>query len=154
MGLGVWCTVGVVNWECVCGQQYRPAVCGEFSVYLSPLLLHTVSHVYLAHSSDNILILLFSTILLPPPSSSFSPPLLLPLPRNPVHTLRPTFDSIHDYLDSPEDSLLHWRPEDVIPDKQAHVLGAPLLEANNLYFDLQRTYQKPSDGMSRGSSNT
>jgi len=73
--------------------------------------------------------------------------------RNPTPTQRPTFDSIHDYLDSPPDSLLQWRREDMIPGKLAHVLGAPLLEANNLYFDLQRTYQKPPpDRPSQGSN--
>ena len=68
----------------------------------------------------------------------------IPIYRNPNHTQRPSFDSIHDYLDSPEESLLQWQSGDIIPGKQAEVLGAPLLEANNLYFDLQRTYQKPS----------
>lgn len=150
MGLWVWSIwdVGVVsstNQLCVESLSFTSS-----ASHSEPL--------YLAFSSDNILILLFSTIssfhlhlFFLFSTSSPPPPFLL---RNPVHTLRPTFDSIHDYLDSPEDSLLQWRSEDVIPDKQAHVLGAPLLEANNLYFDLQRTYQKPSDGMSRGSSNT
>ena len=61
--------------------------------------------------------------------------------RNPKDTQRPTFDCIQTYLDSPEDSLLQWSPGDLLPGKQAHVLGAPLVEGNNLYIDLQRTYQ-------------
>jgi serine/threonine protein kinase len=60
---------------------------------------------------------------------------------NPTDTQRPTFDCIRTYLDSPEDSLLQWSPGDTLPGKQAHVLGAPLIEGNNLYIDLQRTYQ-------------
>ena len=63
--------------------------------------------------------------------------------RNPDHNRRPNFDSIHDYLDSPEESLLQWQQADIIPGKQAHILGSVLSEANDLYLDLQRTYQKP-----------
>lgn len=63
-----------------------------------------------------------------------------------MYSQRPTFDSIYDYLDSPLDSLLQWRQQDVVAGKQAHVLGAPLLEANNLYYDLQRTYQNKPQG--------
>lgn len=63
--------------------------------------------------------------------------------RNPDHAQRPTFESIYDYLDSPEESLLQWHDRDIVQDKLAHLLGAPLEEANNLYLDLQRTYQKP-----------
>lgn len=64
-------------------------------------------------------------------------------PRNPDHNQRPSFDSIHDYLESPEESLLQWNDRDIDPDRLAHVLGSPLEEANNLYLDLQRIYQKP-----------
>eukprot|EP00731_Ephydatia_muelleri_P029387 Em0020g1031a len=64
------------------------------------------------------------------------------LPWNPEHSCRPSFDSIHDYLDSDEGSLLQWLPEDVVRNRQAHVLGAPMTEANDLYLDLQRTYQQ------------
>jgi hypothetical protein len=72
-------------------------------------------------------------------------PSLSPLYRNPAldHNRRPNFDSIHDYFYSPEESLLQWQQADKIPGKQAHVLGAILSEANDLYLDLHRTYQKP-----------
>jgi len=71
--------------------------------------------------------------------------------RNPEHSCRPTFDSIYDYLDSPNESLLQWpatgstqknrAPTDKVTDVKA--LGAPLDQASELYLDLQRTYQNP-----------
>lgn len=61
---------------------------------------------------------------------------------NPEHSCRPTFDNIRHYLNSDEGSLLQWLPEDMIRNKQAHILGAAMSEAINLYSDLQRTYQQ------------
>ena len=61
---------------------------------------------------------------------------------------------IQTYLDSPEDSLLQWSPSDTLPGKQAHLLGAPLVEGNNLYIDLQRTYQNQLLAETQSNNNT
>lgn len=78
----------------------------------------------------------------PPPGCSRALYQLMIRCWNPEHSCRPTFDSIHDYLDSDEGTLLQWLPADIVVNRQAHVLGAPMSEANDLYTDLQRTYQQ------------
>ena len=62
--------------------------------------------------------------------------------RNPEYSLRPPFDRVCEYLDSQDEMLLHWVSSDSIPGKHTHLLGAPLEESTDLYFDLQRTYQQ------------
>lgn len=63
--------------------------------------------------------------------------------RHPEHSERPPFTKIVKHLEeSSGDTLLRWNKENNIRGKNAHILGAPLDEASDLYVDLQRVYQQ------------
>ena len=59
--------------------------------------------------------------------------------RHSVHSERPNFSKICRYLKAPSDQLLQWVDEGA--SKRARMLGAPLLEAESLYNDLQNVYK-------------
>ena len=61
-------------------------------------------------------------------------------PRHPVHSRRPTFSEISDYLSTSNDLLLQWMEEADVVSSRARELGAPLSEAESLYQDLQSIY--------------
>lgn len=50
---------------------------------------------------------------------------------------RPAFSDIISYLDVPNDIILQWNSEDLAVSEMASKLGAPLIEGNNLYKNLQ-----------------
>ena len=50
---------------------------------------------------------------------------------------RPAFSDIISYLEVSNDIILQWNSEDLAVSKMASILGAPLIEGENLYKNLQ-----------------
>jgi serine/threonine protein kinase len=78
----------------------------------------------------------------PPPGCSRAIYQLMIECWNPEYTLRPSFERIIDYLSQSHEVLFNWNRGDFLHGKKAHLLGAPLDEAGDLYVELQRTYQQ------------
>ena len=63
--------------------------------------------------------------------------------RNPSHQLHPSFSVISQkYLKQPSGRLLHWAPENNSLSPAVGICGAPLEEAEKLYLNLQKKYER------------
>ena len=61
--------------------------------------------------------------------------------RNPVPESRPSFPDIMLELQSPDFKLLRWTAEDLAAySEQARTLGAPLEAGEQLYTNIQNSY--------------
>ena len=64
--------------------------------------------------------------------------------RHPESSKRLTFKDLMKELSLPATDLLQWSDEDRSVHPEAAKLGAPLLSAEDLYKDIQTTYQSVS----------